>query len=121
MSNRQDNDQSDEAFVHELERRLAAEVDQLPADVSARLQEMRRQASVAADVPAPRRRLWWSAALAGAGAVALAVGVSLTGTSTEVPPLPQATDLELAASADLELLEELEFLAWLDEEDLSAG
>jgi hypothetical protein len=61
------------------------------------------------------------AALAGAALlVVIGVGVLLNG-SSELLEMPMVSEPEVAIVQDLELLEELEFLAWLEEEAPGAG
>ena len=61
------------------------------------------------------------ASLAGAAlVVALAVGLTFRG-STGAPEIPLVTEPEIAIVQDMELLEDLEFLAWLEEELQGAG
>jgi hypothetical protein len=60
------------------------------------------------------------AAVVFAAAVTLVVGISLTGNG-RIPEIPLTTASELAVAEDLDLLEQLEFIAWLEAEDRGAG
>ncbi len=109
-----------------LKEALRAEREKLPEDVRERLAASRRQAVALLDEAESRR---WSladlfgprglvvAAAASVAAVALWVGLS----APEDPALPLLSAPEVAVVQDLELLEELEFLAWLEEESQGAG
>lgn len=111
---------SDNEFVEGLTERLNAEVEELPQTSRLRLQAMRRQAVASA----PRQ--WWQLSLPTAGLIgsaavlALAVFLSIS-TTDPVPMLPVVDEVELAIVQDLELLEQLEFLAWLEEGGPHAG
>lgn len=114
----------DEALAGELRRRA----EQVPPEVAERLAHMRRAAVTELDRSESRFRSWgthrfWVTGLAGAAA-ALALTLALLLPRAEEPG-PEALLLadadELAAMSNLELLEELEFLAWLEQEQLDAG
>lgn len=117
-----DPDEAAERLAREAGVRLRASADGLDAATRLRLQRARRRALAELG---PRRRVapWlWPAAATVAG-VALAVTL-LPGHRPPVEgdlitPLPEAiADLEIllpgAATADLEMMEDLEFYAWLD-------
>jgi hypothetical protein len=109
-----------------LNERLRAERENLPEDVRGRLATSRRQAVALLEESENSR---WSlldllapkglaaAAAVSVAAIALWVGLS----STQEPALPLLSAPEVAVVQDLELLEELEFLAWLEEESQGAG
>ena len=109
-----------------LKETLRAERDELPEAVRSRLAASRREAVALLDESENGR---WSltgwfaprglavAAAASVAAIALWVGL----TSPEEPALPLLSAPEVAVVQDLELLEELEFLAWLEEESQGAG
>jgi len=97
-------------------RRRRRQVD--PA-VAERLAAARRQAVALLDGPeqtAAPRFLPWGAALTSAAALLLAVVFWPGANDGALAPLPPMDADELAAAQDLELLEELEFIAWLDEQ-----
>ncbi len=120
-----DDRKSDELPEH-LARSLREQAQALPADTAQQLAQARHAAVRASE------RLSWSTrllgqrwpltgAVAGAGAaVALAV-VLLGDPDGEIPVIPVSTASELAAAQELEVLEQLEFLAWLEEEGNGAG
>ena len=111
-----------------LDERLQAEREKLPEDVRRRLAASRRQAVALLEESesgswslfgflAPRGL----AAAAAVSMAAIALWVGLSSTLTEEPALPLLGAPEVAVVQDLELLEELEFLAWLEEESQGAG
>ena len=96
----------------------------VPAGVHARLADMRR--SVVAEFDERGERgvslsgIPVFASLAGVAlVVAVAIGVTFQGAGTAEIPL--VSEPEIAVVQDMELLEELEFLAWLEEELQGAG
>lgn len=109
----------------ELVRALRERGDQVPADVAERLVRMRRSAVAELErreaLPG-RRPLWpWLGGLA-AAALALSVALLLSGPAAPEPDALLLADAdELAAIAELDVLEDLEFLAWLEQEQLDAG
>ena len=99
----------------------------MPADVASRLTTARKAAVAELDrarkVWSPTRLFRWQlfAGFAACAAVAVvAVVVALrTPTDEQLPAL--AVDREAEAVENLELLEDLEFLAWLEAADRDAG
>ena len=96
-------------------------------DVQQRLARIRREAvQIAEESSSPWRRIAWFpggrslAALTAAAGFALAVWLGVR-VGSEPPPLPVLDEPEVAVVQELELLEELEFLAWLEEEPVGAG
>lgn len=122
MTDRQNADQgNDEEFVEQISRRLELEVADLPDSAVQRLQLIRRQAVAAAE---RRPGLLVSgrvpALIASAALVALAVFMNFN-TDSPIPALPVASEAEFALAQELDLLQQLEFLAWLEEEQPNAG
>jgi hypothetical protein len=120
-----DKDSDIESRLEELARsRLNEDVDRLPADVTDRLQRMRREAVQLVDErPQFSRklaRLLPYAGLAAAAALALVVTVN-SDFATGVPELPIADEMEFETIQELELVEELEFVAWLEAGAPGAG
>lgn len=112
MSKR-DQDQIDVAA--EARKQLEAISQELPGDVTQRLQQARRQAMASVDEPRPWRINW----VAGGALASILLAVTvLTTTFNATAPFPLVSDPdEFAAAQDLELLEELEFIAWMIEVD----
>lgn len=114
-----------EAFEDRLQKALRAETEApLAPEVAGRLAGIRRQAALTAGnadrmLRLPRRRwLLWGGMTTAAAGLLLAVAVSRQAPA----PLPVFEEQAFAAAEDLELLEELEFLAWLEmEEEGGAG
>jgi len=126
MTGHGDETRHDGGLEPEVAALLRAQAEQVDPEVAGRLGAMRRAAVAEMDhrrTPA-RRRVPALLAGLGAAAAALAVTVALL-LPPAAGPGPEALLLadadELAAVAELEVLEELEFLAWLEEEQLDAG
>jgi negative regulator of sigma E activity len=112
-----DDSRSADEFAARVCRILDAEP--FPAGVAERLATARRQAiaEAVAGRPAVQRappRRW--VPVGALAATLLAVVMLRQG--AEVPALPLDDDVQLAAVADLELLENLEFAAWMVEADV---
>ncbi|MEQ8857987.1 MAG: hypothetical protein RIC56_05020 [Pseudomonadales bacterium] len=111
-----------------LVRAVRERAEQVEPAVAERLGQMRRAAVAELDARSARRAGWrrtpvlWGGGLAAAAAVALTLALLLpVTTEPDSDPLLVADADELEAIADLEVLEELEFLAWLEQEQLDAG
>ena len=115
-----------------LKDALQREREALPQAVRDRLAASRQEAVALLEEaearPAAARAVAWltgrfdvrGLALVGAAAAAaLALWVTLS--VPDDPALPMLSAPEVAVVQDLELLEELEFLAWLEEESQGAG
>lgn len=105
-------------------RQLDEDVARYDAATLSRLNRARQQALDGG--LRPTRRPWWQFSLALAGSAAagvLALALFLRGPAT-LPPVPDASpsggdDFEmLAAGEDLEMIENLEFYAWLEQQSL---
>ncbi len=101
--------QPEEDFVERLTGTLRDGEHDLPPEVIERLGAARRAAVAAADRPA--KPVWPH--FVGAGALASAALVVVLMIQPEVAPLPPLDAAELAAAQDAELLEDLEFAAWM--------
>lgn len=105
------NEQDDDKFVEDLSRRLRTDEVDVSPEVAARLQAARRQAVEIADQPTPAVSPWPRVAgVSGALAAALLVAVVVRTPTDTLPRMPAE---ELAAAQEAELLEELEFVAWM--------
>ena len=113
-------------FESRVQQALESGAGDVAPEVAERLAAMRGSAVAELDERAARRRgfAWgpasaFSAALA---TVALATGLFLFSGNGSDAVMPEISDEpEFAAVRDLELLTELEFLAWLEEEESDAG
>ena len=117
------NDTDEDKDLTRLGSELRRAENDLPPEIVDRLRAARREAVTLADEHAQQPwRSWltwqrWGAAAAMAGVV-LAVALVLQRPDVT---LPVAEEEELAAAQDTELLEDLEFVAWmvaLEDEDL---
>ncbi len=101
---------------------MQARADNLDDVTASRLASIRRSAMALHPENQPRRSIWWPA-MGAASAAVLVVAVTLTFMPERTPNENQwPTDVEtLVLIQDLEVIEELEFLAWLDEADTGAG
>jgi hypothetical protein len=105
------NTQHEKTFIEAVRRGLARHEDSVDAVTAARLRAMR---STVLTTRPTRRHTWYPAvALASAAAVLVAVAIWLQQPAGDAA-LPQDWEA-LASSADMELIEELDFYAWLDE------
>ena len=120
-------DPADDEFEARLERTLRNRGGEVPPDVAERLAAMRREALL--EIPEKTGvtswlRNWQLLVPVGAAAVAmfvaLFVGVLLNG-DEEILQIPMTLGNETVVVQEIEILEELEFLAWLEEEDQGAG
>jgi hypothetical protein len=113
-----DDRMTDEAFVERVRERLHRTVDvqSLPPDVIARLAASRRAAVAAV----PERPVYvpptWLPVGAMAATLVAAVLLRPAMDGDGVTPLLD-DDIQLAAAENLDLLENLEFAAWMDESD----
>ncbi|MEL7298200.1 MAG: hypothetical protein AAGJ86_11100 [Pseudomonadota bacterium] len=101
------------------ERIAQALDDAVPPDVARRLQAARR---AAVDIAEQRQQrppvLTW---LPAGGAVAAGVLAVVLMQEQRMTPLPNLNDMELEAANELELLDDLAMLAWLEEQSSDAG
>jgi hypothetical protein len=109
----------DAAAQPALGARVRAELEQTSPEQAARLRALRSAAVKELDARHQRlhARQWWVAGgLAGSAAsVALLVGLLIPARPLE-QPFPDLDAEELAVVQSLDVLEELEFLAWMEEE-----
>lgn len=105
----------DRDLIEAARAALAREVEDLAGQESLRLAAARRRA-----LAAPRRRLapwtWGLGGLATAAAATLALMLWL-GPAHRIAPFPPTDDLELLASAEVDLYAELDFYVWLAEQN----
>lgn len=77
-----------------------------------------RSAALAQAKEGSARFKWWQVSGMGAAAsavllLALYMGIPGVGTDLELAPLPQMDEIDMAAAQEAELLEDLEFVAWM--------
>ena len=117
----------DDEFEARLERTLHDRGQQVPQDVAERLALMRREALL--EIPEKTNFLGWLSnwqlvlPVGAAGAaliVVLFVGGLFSG-EEEILQIPLTLGNETVVFQEIEILQELEFLAWLEEEDEGAG
>ena len=114
-----------DGFEEKARDALRDQAERVPPEVATRLAAARRAAMD--QYRQPRAGWGFGMGLSAAGAaaaVALAVGLLLVG-EEEIPALPpglvMADEAEISAAQEAELLSELEFLAWLEANDVDAG
>jgi hypothetical protein len=112
--------QPDSDFESRLQRALAPKAGGVTPDVAERLAAMRRNAVAQLD---HRTGFGWGRAafVTAFATVVLAAGVFLMFDDASVPAMPAADEPEFAAAQEMDVLVELEFLAWLEEEATDAG
>ena len=123
-NDRKGNDPENPPVQPALGARLRNDLEQLPPATVARLRQLRQAAVAELDTPAgrqptsPRTPLFIAGGLAASAAsVALVVTLLLPGSGgSPVPGLPDLDAEEMALVQSLDVLEELEFLAWMEEE-----
>jgi hypothetical protein len=111
---------SDEAFGQAAGEILRRNADAVDAATASRLNQARQAAL--AELPGRRARSpWLVPALTTAAVGVIAVGLALNRSAAPVGPVPVAPAVESAADMDLlleddslEMLQDLEFYAWLD-------
>ncbi len=102
-----------EALAKRAGQRLRESEREVTPDISQRLAEARRNAVAVADVQSGKRSFTAVNRWLGLGAVAagvLAVAVMLR---APIESMPDADDLDLVVAQEVELLEDLEFVAWM--------
>ncbi len=101
----------DDRFVEQSRQALRRSENELDADVQSRLRLARRQAIASIEERRPKfMRPWVFAPIGSMAAVALAVGIYLSQGGDE---LSFPGNEEFTVAQDMELLEELEFVAWM--------
>lgn len=131
MTRRDKNGPEESSFEQRARERLRRHAERVPEDVAARLAAARHRAvaTLAEGDRAGWLERWFSPAFglgaAGAAAVVVLAAVLLFFDDAGVPAVPPgfiaADETELTAAQEAELLEELEFLAWLEVADVDAG
>ncbi len=107
-----------EALLQSLYERA----DTVDADTASRLANIRRQALAQQQHETSFDGRWWPALGLGSAAVVALALVLNVGPKQAVEDAPWASDAEtLVLIQELEVLEELEFLAWLDEAESGAS
>jgi hypothetical protein len=108
---------NEDPLMQRVREQLDRETEDLDGATQSRLRQARERALAQVDRSGANR--WWvpTAGLATAAAVVLALGVTLRTPQESTPPDSALGDLEmLASSEDLEMLDDLEFLLWLEAE-----
>ena len=108
---------SDRAFADRARELLEAQ--RVPDDVAARLRQARQMAVESVDAPSRWRGV--TRLLAPAGGLAAGALVALVFLRGGPAALPDMDERELAAVAEMELLDDMEFVAWLIETEDDAG
>ena len=108
-----------ETFEEQAARRLDEHADAIDGPTLSKLHQARNHALARRG----RRRAWQAATWTGAGGLAAGVLVAVMIAPQSPPPLPDiyADPVQQAAAMDMELMDDLEFMAWLVLEDELAG
>lgn len=111
-----DSDLDDDKFAADIGAQLRRDELDVPLQIAQRLQDARRLAVAAADSADTAKvktvqALW--PRFVGVGAAAAAALVVAIALQAPVETLPRMDDAELAAAQEAELLEDLEFVAWM--------
>ena len=103
-------------LTEKIRDQLDQSVEHLDGATLSRLTQARNQALDSAR--RSRHSAWWSVGgLATAAALVLAIAVTLrTPETVDTPPVTGFEDLELLATEDLDLVEDLDFYLWLEVE-----
>lgn len=118
------NEQDEAGWMTKVRAQLDLDVRDLDAATASRLNRARQQALDVGLRQRHKRGWWLPFALATAVAVVLALGLTLRlpDSAPQAPALAApaaADDLELLAGGeDLEMIEDLEFYAWLEQQSL---
>ena len=106
---------SDEVFV--AHARDVLDRAAVPDDVRTRLAAARRRAVASLDAPVPRAPARWVPV----GALATTLLAVFLGVAVQRPAAPTIDVQQLATIEDMDLLMDLEFVAWLDADNVDAG
>ncbi|MGE4070897.1 MAG: hypothetical protein AB7E72_06940 [Lysobacterales bacterium] len=110
----------DEALMEKISAQLDQDLQTLDGHTASRLNRI-RQAALEQALVQKQRRSWLRPlyALASCAAVALALSLMWRVPEAPVAPVQAVDDFELLAGAeDLEMIENLEFYAWLEQQSL---
>jgi hypothetical protein len=111
-----DDRRGDDEFVGQV--RAVLDAQPLALELTDRLTAARRRAVASVDLPIGRVPAAWIPV----GALAttlLTVGLTVAIDNRAIPPLDD--DVQIATVEDMDLLMDLEFVAWLDTDNLDAG
>ena len=112
--------EGEENFAAALGERLRDAEHDLDPQIQARLAQARREAVAVADRKSKASSGYWFGAGGAVAAAALLVVIFTTGQVDPNKQMPNVDPEEFAAAQELEMLEDLEFIAWvasLEEED----
>jgi hypothetical protein len=112
--------EDDQAFAAALGKKLRADETEVPAEVAQRLQAARR-AAVAEMEPRATQRHWFAPFwMVPAGGLVAAMAVVLLWPQGPAS-LPDIDEDEFAAAIEMDMLDEIELVAWMLEEESNAG
>ncbi len=107
---------SDSEFVEQA--RAVLDAQSLAPDLAERLAAARHRAVASVDVPILRAPPAW-VPVGALAATLLTVGLTVAVDDSSAPPLDD--DVQIATVENMDLLMDLEFVAWLDTDNLDAG
>ena len=115
----------DHASIDAIERNLRHQEEALPQDVSDRLAAARRDAVARMTELDESRSVPWLSMprlLPAGGLLAAGIATAILWPAPQSPlQLPALDDNEMAAATDMEMLDEIELIAWLLEQDADVG
>ncbi len=110
----------EQACADEASRQLRLQERQISPEIADALAQARSRALAqhVGDGGNDARFKWWQVSGAGAAVSAILLlavysGMSDPASESELIPLPQMNEIEMAAAQEAELLEDLEFVAWI--------
>lgn len=109
------NDKHHDPFLDKAKQSLDHSVDDLPEETLDKLNQIRREALTAQSSSASSSWVWWAP---GGGLVAASLVAAIWFMNPVAAPDNGLMDMELLTSEqDLELMEDIEFVAWLMEQE----
>lgn len=111
------NDNHQDPFLEKAKQALDESADHLPPETQDKLNQIRREALNEAD--AKSRSAYWAWWAPGGGLAAAMLVAAVWLMNPDAPPPQPIDDMELLTSEeDMELMEDIEFVAWMMEQEM---